>query len=74
MENLLFTRRPHQITHSINFLGNYWIFIQSRENKEHYIHIYHSRFIPEGVVEVSDISPRHPRFTKISWLRGTLQT
>jgi hypothetical protein len=26
----------------------------------------HSRFIPEGVAGISDIPPRHPRFTKIS--------
>jgi hypothetical protein len=28
------------------------------------IHTYHSRFIPEGVAEVSQIRSRHPRFTK----------
>jgi hypothetical protein len=31
----------------------------------YYIHTYHSRFIPEGVAEASQIPVRLPRFTKI---------
>jgi hypothetical protein len=30
------------------------------------VHTYHSRFIPEGVAEASQILLRGPRFTKIS--------
>jgi hypothetical protein len=30
------------------------------------IHTYHSLFIPEGSRGISNIPPRHPRFTKIS--------
>jgi hypothetical protein len=41
-------------------------FLRRRQVIHTYIHTYHSRFIPEGVAEVSQIPPRHPRFTKIS--------
>jgi hypothetical protein len=44
------------ITHRIVYIRTYM-----------YLHTYHSRFIPEGVAEASQI-PRRPRFTKIIYL------
>jgi hypothetical protein len=37
-------------------------------------HTYHSRFIPEGLAEITDIPPRCPRFTKTTTLQKMTNT
>jgi hypothetical protein len=58
---LLFKKIMQTVNKAPNNKGYFSLFISKDDHKVHtYIHTYHSRFIPEGVAEVSQIFLREP--------------